>query len=168
MLNGNTISSTEINAIGFSGDDCSFIAGQAPTLRSTQGSGLCDLRLRACRSSRMYGDGIKRSSFLTCKLRSKSDGTSVTTQAQYISPWEVICELPPTNVHPAPAARTTRAVTSDNGAHHSWDVSLSNDNSQFSESQEIIVYDSKCQTCSKTGCSQKVFKIFMLGHLFWL
>ena len=43
---------------GFTGGDCSLIEGQPPSVDSLQQKGLCDIRQRPCRQTRVYARGI--------------------------------------------------------------------------------------------------------------
>ena len=64
---------------GRSGKDCSVRSDQAPVLRGTYSDGLCDIRIRSCKLSRVDGYGFDHSpgSGLSCHVEGFEVGISI-------------------------------------------------------------------------------------------
>lgn len=64
-----------------------------------------------------------------------TDGASLTVNASFVSREQVICQLPDSGI---------------------YNVSVSNDGSNFGTELTFIGYDSACYICDQSGCSQRV------------
>ncbi|XP_052075060.1 von Willebrand factor D and EGF domain-containing protein-like isoform X2 [Mytilus californianus] len=130
---------------GYIGDDCSKDVSQPPVNISLPSDGLCTTSTRACKKTNIYGDFL--STEIWYKIRyfkvvdnSKSYSSNwEVNKAEYRNMFMVTVEL---NV-----ARKTRA-SSGNKMAEGYEITLSNDGTNFGDEVTILIYDDGCFSCN--------------------
>ncbi|XP_061188638.1 von Willebrand factor D and EGF domain-containing protein-like [Saccostrea echinata] len=132
-------------APGYTAVDCSVKSNEPPNIVRIRGDGLCDIRKRFCVRTNVLAENIMETEKMTCRFQPLTgSGTLKIVPAELVSAWEILCPVP---VHYD--AHTGRTL-------QQYNVSISLDNTTFSNEQTYTVYDSVCQQCDVTG--QCLFK----------
>ncbi|VDI01231.1 Hypothetical predicted protein [Mytilus galloprovincialis] len=128
----------------FGGEDCATPRSTPPSNVSLPDSGLCDVRKRACKKTYVYGYFIPPDIY--CKTKhfeffenTRSYKETTTAKATMINSYMVSCDLP--------HARQKRSTTSGIIFAEGYEISVSNDGSNFGEDVTILVYDEECFSC---------------------
>ncbi|XP_076111545.1 von Willebrand factor D and EGF domain-containing protein-like [Mytilus galloprovincialis] len=128
----------------FGGEDCAKPKSTPPSNVSLPDSGLCDVRKRACKKTYVYGYFIPPDIY--CKTKhfeffenTRSYKETTTAKATMINSYMVSCDLP--------HARQKRSTTSEIIFAEGYEISVSNDGSNFGEDVTILVYDEECFSC---------------------
>jgi hypothetical protein len=155
---GSCVNSTCSCLPGFIGSDCSLTDGQQPTVQELI-SDMCDVRQNPCRTIYVSATGVLDSDRLTCKFESVIAGIQYSV-GTYVPGNLVYCTLPSNYVS---TPDDDLAVTS-----YSVAVSISNDQSAYSNSKTYTVYDGLCISCEAgvSSCQQMPATCAIRGRCF--
>lgn len=134
------------------GDDCSVDSTFPPVMEGIPDRGECDLQLRLCEQTSVFGKKFANTDDLSCHLvpflvSSNSEnvlsGEALTTKAELQTFVEVSCPLPKT--------RKDLSTESDQSDHiaYGYTISVSNDGITYSEEDILVIFDSECVNCTK-------------------
>ena len=104
---------------------------------------------------KLQEDALKRYQFSNVDTFQAANGATHKTIAKYFDAAELQCGLPPSPVHLAYENQPT-------SAYFQWDVQVSNDGRQYSNTLSITVYDSLCINCIKPDDCQQVVSVYIL------
>ena len=98
------------------------------------------------------------------------------TRAHKISPTSTSCELPQEPLRQYASNHYRRMRPSDANFFYippgavvqSYNISVSNNNANFSNEEEYTIYDSDCMDCRGSNCWQRVYHKFMLIDIYRL
>ncbi|XP_052766474.1 uncharacterized protein LOC128207536 [Mya arenaria] len=134
---------------GYYDIDCGQDIRQPPRIEGIPDLGVCDLNMRECGVTSVFGRNFIESSTLSCKLVPfEVHALEVVIRDPLIVPGEIetiveiSCNLP--------KARERRSVTEGVNAPiaRGYNVSVSNDGSAFSEEDLLVIYDATCVSCT--------------------
>ncbi|XP_061685391.1 von Willebrand factor D and EGF domain-containing protein isoform X2 [Syngnathoides biaculeatus] len=135
----------------FSSYDCSVTIGQPVDVSDLENSGLCDLRTSDCQKVRVFGLGFIESDNLSCqatKLKFVNGvwlpGEKQRIKATFLSSKVVDCGIPSLST----AAVNTENFMIDEKPHARWEISVTNDGTQYSLAKVLTIYDGLCQACT--------------------
>ncbi|XP_063435949.1 von Willebrand factor D and EGF domain-containing protein-like [Mytilus trossulus] len=137
---------------GFIGDDCSLLRTSPPVGLTIPYGGKCGTRSRNC--ERTLLNGRFESTEVWCKLvyfevvnnEKQSSLSPMIEKAEYKSFSTVSCPLPTSS------DRRRKRSISDKTAD-GYDISLSNDGTNFGDESTILIYDDECYSCNVTSVS---------------
>ncbi|NXK84283.1 VWDE protein, partial [Amazona guildingii] len=136
--------------------DCSIAKKRAVAVTSLENGGLCDIRASDCTRIRVFGLGFKESPKLHCKVTRLIASSfprhlngewisreQETTKADFLSSEAVDCEIPLLNITEPEAVHFVTGYE----PFARWQVKISNDGFQYSNSRVLTLYDAVCQAC---------------------
>ncbi|CAC5420228.1 unnamed protein product [Mytilus coruscus] len=132
--------------IGFGKQDCSEPTSFPPRNITIPMSGICDPRERLCAKTNIQG--VFYSNNITCRSRHyeilQTGNWRYTSdyqayEGQYRNSFLVSCELP--------SARRKRRSNSESIIADGYEISLSNDGTNFGDNVKILIYDQECFSC---------------------
>ncbi|RUS80661.1 hypothetical protein EGW08_011565, partial [Elysia chlorotica] len=113
---------------------CNIPYTEPPRLISIGGGDQCDKRLRSCNKIEIYGFGFADTSLLTCRIHSLEDNTVITVPAVYVTAYIVDCSF------------------DKNG---NFEISVSNNQLNFSNVLTYTCFDSVCLNCTDGLCTPR-------------
>ncbi|KAL3836667.1 hypothetical protein ACJMK2_022089 [Sinanodonta woodiana] len=135
--------------------DCSVDLREPPLVYGIPDRGVCDLQTKGCENVSVLGNNFVESEKLSCRLtlyKIKVNGTiipdtmSFSTKGTRISFAEVSCKIED--------VRSKRSVQFSDDLDTVaivYGVAVSNNNKNFSQDTSLLLYDSLCLDCKKTG-----------------
>ncbi|PFX18968.1 Neurogenic locus Notch protein [Stylophora pistillata] len=165
---GNCTNGTCVCDEGYVSADCSMRFDEIPQLFRLLDEGLCNIRVRPCLRTIVFGQYFLSSENLTCHVKEfkvissnwiPSNGTQ-TFNGSKTDLFAMECHLPssPVNLGGYPLEGTPAA---------GYIVSVSNDGEHPSRELKMITFDSVCQACNiSRGCSLKQDACLIRGHCF--
>ncbi|XP_065827350.1 uncharacterized protein [Oscarella lobularis] len=158
---GQCVNSTCICETNFTGPDCSIDSNAAPTLITFTNDGLCDRRLKPCRTAFVVGEGFLNNENLSCIVERQETGEEFQVFSQFQSIYEVTCALPLSRVQPEESVE----VETEPVDHLSVRVTV--DGRVFSNALAYSAFDSVCYDCPEAGsCVRKNNTCLIRGHCF--
>ncbi|VDI32278.1 Hypothetical predicted protein, partial [Mytilus galloprovincialis] len=146
--NGNCVSGVCACHEGYMGDSCAEQTSSPPSDTSLPNDGLCSIITHLCRTTNVYGNfqsttvWYKKRSFQITENGTVYTSGNGTATAEYRHLFMVTVPLKISR-----RKRSTESMHSPEG----YEISLSNDGSNFGESFNMIVYDENCFTCNSTS-----------------
>ncbi|XP_071168616.1 uncharacterized protein [Mytilus edulis] len=146
--NGNCVSGVCDCHEGYMGDSCAEQISSPPSDTSLPNDGLCSIITHLCRTTNVYGNfqsttvWYKKRSYKITENGTVYTSGNETATAEYRHLFMVTVPLKISR-----RKRSTESMHSPEG----YEISLSNDGSNFGESFNMIVYDENCFTCNSTS-----------------
>ncbi|XP_028672990.1 LOW QUALITY PROTEIN: von Willebrand factor D and EGF domain-containing protein [Erpetoichthys calabaricus] len=147
---------------GYGAYDCSIVSDQPPEIIELENVGFCDVRQYDCSSVRVFGQGFKDSPDLKCEVIKEqfisdewSLGDPQLTTASFLSNTVLDCQLPRENDQ-SPHNMDIDIV--DDKPLARWQIKVSNDGYEYSNSKTLTLFDGACQICEASSdglCSLK-------------
>nr|XP_057907809.1 von Willebrand factor D and EGF domain-containing protein isoform X2 [Doryrhamphus excisus] len=138
----------------FSSYDCSIAVAQPVELSDLENGGLCDIRISDCRNIRVFGLGFMDSPNLSCqatRLKYVNNvwipGEKQRTAAAFVSSKALDCSVPSLSSE----AVNTEDILMVDKAYARWEIKVTNDGSQYSQTKVLTIYDGTCQVCPASG-----------------
>ncbi|XP_063435757.1 von Willebrand factor D and EGF domain-containing protein-like [Mytilus trossulus] len=147
--NGNCVSGVCACYEGYMGDSCAEQTSSPPSDTSLPNDGLCSIRTKSCITTNVYGNfqsttvWYKRRSFQITENGTVYTSGNETDTAEYRHLFMVTV--------PLKISRRKRSTEESMHSPEGYEISLSNDGSNFGESFNMIVYDENCFTCNSTS-----------------
>ncbi|CAC5411168.1 unnamed protein product [Mytilus coruscus] len=132
---------------GYIGDDCSKETSTPPVNIGLPAEGLCTTTTRSCKKTNIYGDFLSMEVWYKIRYFKVVDNSKLYSsnweinKAQYRNMFMVTVDLD--------VSRKTRSASGPTMAE-GYEITLSNDGTNFGEEVTILIYDGGCFSCNKS------------------
>ncbi|XP_052075062.1 von Willebrand factor D and EGF domain-containing protein-like [Mytilus californianus] len=132
---------------GYIGDDCSKTTATPPVNISLPAEGLCTTTTRSCKKTNIYGDFLSMDVWYKIRYFKVVDNSKLYSsnwenyKAQYRNMFMVTVDLG--------VSRKTRSASGPTMAE-GYEITLSNDGTNFGEEVTILIYDEGCFSCNSS------------------
>nr|XP_022327920.1 uncharacterized threonine-rich GPI-anchored glycoprotein PJ4664.02-like [Crassostrea virginica] len=133
---------------GYIGEDCSQSLDTPPADTSVPSHGLCDTRYRPCQTQNIIGVFHKQPYALAEHFKATENGKEYTNYSIMANVTYRQMNLITVTIPTLPSSSRRRRST--DGSISGWDISLSYDNTTFSNATSVVVYNGATESCDYT------------------